>query len=131
MFKIVDKVEFAPEENKMQSIANTKEAIKIFNSNKSKNLRFLLKQRFNWMNKFIKDDETGVEFGSGAGFAKYFIKNKKFKMYDLSDDDHLDFKKVDAQSTKFLDNSFNFKIASDISFLTSYASPVIETLEGT
>ena len=53
MFKIVDKVEFTHEENKMQSIADTNEAIKIFNSNKSKNLRFLLKQRFNWMNKFI------------------------------------------------------------------------------
>ena len=114
MFKIVDKVEFTPEENKMQSIADTNEAIKIFNSNKSKNLRFLLEQRFNWMNKFIKDDETGVEFGSGAGFAKYFIKNKNFKMSDLSDDDHLDFKKVDAQATKFSDNSFNYVIASNM-----------------
>ncbi len=114
MFKIVDKVEFAPEENKMQSIANTKEAIKIFNSNKSKNLRFLLEQRFNWMNKFIQDDETGVEFGSGAGFAKYFIKNKNFQMSDLSDDDHLDFKKVDAQATKFSDDSFNYIIASNM-----------------
>ena len=34
-------------------------------------------------------------------------------------------------SLNILDNSFNFKIASDISSLTSYASPVIETLEGT
>ena len=58
--------------------------------------------------------ETGVEFGSGAGFAKYFIKNKNFRMSDLSDDDHLDFKKVDAQATKFSDDSFNYVIASNM-----------------
>ena len=56
MFKIVKKIQFTFEENKMQSIADTSAAIKMFNSNKSKNLRFLLQQRFNWMNKFIKDD---------------------------------------------------------------------------
>ena len=48
MFKIVDKVEFAPEENKMQSIANTKEAIKRFlTQNKSKilDLKFLFQSK--------------------------------------------------------------------------------------
>ena len=35
MFKIVDKVEFTHEENKMQSIADTNEAIKIFAQNTS------------------------------------------------------------------------------------------------
>ena len=57
MLKIVNKIEFDSYENKMKSVADTKTAIEIFNSNKSKNLRFLLKQRFGWMNKFIKDDE--------------------------------------------------------------------------
>ena len=50
----------------------------------------------------------------GAGFAKYFITNKNFRMSDLSDDDHLDFKKVDAQATKFSDDSFNYVIASNM-----------------
>ena len=105
MFKIVNKIEFDSCENKMKSVADTKTAIEIFNSNKSKNLRYLLEQRFGWMNKFIKDDECGIEFGSGAGFAKYYIKNKNFKMSDLSEDKHLDFKKVDAQSTDFKNES--------------------------
>ena len=98
----------------MKSIADTNAAIKNFNSSKSKNLRFLLEQRFNWMNKFIKDEEEGIEFGSGAGFAKYFIKNKNFKMSDLSEDDHLDYKKVDAQDTKFENNHFDYVIASNM-----------------
>ena len=64
MLKIVKKIQFTFEENKMKSIADTNAAIKNFNSSKSKNLRFLLEQRFNWMNKFIKEHEEGIEFGS-------------------------------------------------------------------
>ena len=46
------------------------------------------------MNKFIDEDDLGLEVGSGAGFAKHFIKNKNFKTSDLSNDQHLDFKKL-------------------------------------
>ena len=51
------------------------------------------------MNNFIKDEHKGIEVGSGAGFIKDFIKNKNLKLTDLGDDDHLDFKKIDAQNT--------------------------------
>ncbi|MEK9545522.1 MAG: class I SAM-dependent methyltransferase [Pelagibacteraceae bacterium] len=98
----------------MKSIANTSAAIQIFNSSKSNNLKFLLKERFNWINNFIKENEVGIEVGSGAGFAKYFINNKNFKLSDLSDDNHLDFKGVDAQSTQFENESFDYVIASNM-----------------
>ena len=114
MFKIVNKIKFNSEENKMKSVADTKTAIEIFNFNKSKNLSYLLEKRFGWMNKFINEDEVGIEFGSGAGFAKFYIKNKNFKMSDLSKDKHLDFKEVDAQATNFKDESFNYIIASNM-----------------
>ena len=97
MFKILNKIHFSANKNKMQSIASTKVAIEYFNSSKSKNLKFLLNERFGWMNKFINEEEKGIEVGSGAGFAKFFISNKNFKTSDLSDDEHLDFKNVDAQ----------------------------------
>ena len=113
MFKIINKIEFNSHENKMKN-ADTKTAIEIFNSNKSKNLKYLLAQRFGWMNEFINDDECGIEFGSGAGFAKYYIKNKNFKISDLSEDKHLDFKKVDAQSTNFENESFDYVISSNM-----------------
>ena len=114
MFKIINKIQFNSDDNKMKSVADTNTAIEIFNSNKSKNLRYLLEQRFGWMNRFIKDDEVGVEFGSGAGFSKYYIKNKNFKTSDLSDDSHLDFKKIDAQDTNFKAESFDYIIASNM-----------------
>ncbi len=114
MLKIIKKVEFLQKDNKMQSVADTATAKKIFSSSKSNNLRFLLKQRFEWMNKFIEENDEGIEFGSGAGFAKYYIKNKNFKLSDLSEDDHLDFKKVDAQSTNFENQKFNYVVASNM-----------------
>ena len=66
------------------------------------------------MNKFINNEDTGIEVGSGAGFTKDFIKNKNFKPTDLGNDDHLDFKNVDAQNTNFENNSFDYVIASNM-----------------
>jgi SAM-dependent methyltransferase len=114
MFKILNKIQFSPEANKMESVANTDIALKRFNSLESKNLEFLLRQRFEWMNEHINENDVGVEVGSGAGFTKFFIKNKNFKMSDLSEDNHLDFKKVDAQATNFKDQSFDYVIASNM-----------------
>tara|TARA_Y200000002_G_C22645595_1_gene648989 strand:+ start:145 stop:954 length:810 start_codon:yes stop_codon:yes gene_type:complete len=114
MYKVLNKIHFQSNKNRMKSIANTKVAIDYFNSLKSKNLKFLLKQRFDWMNQFIKSEHKGLEVGSGAGFAKFFITNKNFKTSDLSDDKHLDIKNVDAQNTNFKDNSFDYIIASNM-----------------
>ena len=114
MFKILNKIQFPPEENRMKSVANTKTAIKLFNSTKSKNLKFLLEERFGWMDNFIEKNEVGLEVGSGAGFAKLFIRNKNLKLSDLSEDDHLDFKNIDAQATGFEDSSFDYVIASNM-----------------
>ena len=114
MFKILNKIQFPPEKNRMKSVASTETAIKIFNSKKSKNLKFLLEERFSWMNRYIDKDEIGLEVGSGAGFSKFYIKSQNLKLSDLSDDQHLDFKNIDAQSTGFEDSSFDYVIASNM-----------------
>ena len=114
MLKISNKVQFSKKANKMQTIGDVKMAIKMFEEKKSSNLRFLLKERFGWMNNYINEQDIGVELGSGAGFAKHFIKSKNFKISDLSDYEHLDFKNVDAQDTKFESESFDFVIASNM-----------------
>ena len=114
MFKLLNKIQFPPEKNRMNNVASTEAAIKIFNSTKSKNLKFLLYERFDWMNNFIDKKEVGLEVGSGAGFAKFFIKNQNLKLSDLSEDQHLDFKNIDAQSTGFDDSSFDYVIASNM-----------------
>ena len=99
MIKIFNKVQFSNSENRMKSIANTKIARELYFSSNSTNVKFLLNKRFSWMNDFIQEGDIGIEVGSGAGFSKEFIKNKNFKLTDLGDDDHLDFKNIDAQNT--------------------------------
>ena len=114
MLKISKKVQFSSNENKMNSIANTKVARELYYSAKYPNVKFLLEQRFSWMNEFINENDTGIEVGSGAGFTKDFIFNKNFKLTDLGNDDHLDFKNIDAQNTGFKEGSFDFVIASNM-----------------
>ena len=114
MIKIFNKVQFSQDENRMKSIANTQIARELYYSSNSKNVKFLLNQRFSWMNDFIKEEDHGIEVGSGAGFAKDFIKNKNFKLSDLGEDSHLDFKKIDAQNSGFKNESFNYVIASNM-----------------
>ena len=114
MFKIKEKIQFSKEDNRMQSIANTKVARETYYSNKYNNVKFLLSKRFGWMNKFIKESDHGIEVGSGAGFSKDFIKNKNFKLTDLGNDEHLDYKNIDAQNTGFKTDSLNFVIASNM-----------------
>ena len=114
MIKIFRKIQFSHNENRMKSIADTKIARELYYSSKSKNVKFLLNERFSWMNDFIQDEDTGIEVGSGAGFSKDFIKNKNFKLTDIGEDDHLDFKNIDAQSTGFESESFDYVIASNM-----------------
>ena len=111
MIKIKKKAIFDPGSNRMRKVGNVENARNEFNKNKNKNLNFLLKNRFNWMKKFISDNDKGLEVGAGAGFSKHFIDNKNFKISDLADYDYLDFKNVDAQKTSFDANSFDFVIA--------------------
>ena len=114
MIKIVKKIQFLDSENKMSSVANTTKARELYYSSTSLNVKFLLERRFSWMNDFIEDHHIGIEVGSGAGFVKDFIKNSNLKLTDLGNDEHLDFKNIDAQNTKFPDESFDFVIASNM-----------------
>jgi len=98
----------------MTYIADTKKARELYFSDKSNNLKFLLEKRFSWMNSFIKENHVGIEMGSGTGFSKEFIKNKNFKLSDIGEDNHLDFKNIDAQNTGFKNESFDYVIASNM-----------------
>lgn len=87
---------------------------KNFLKEKNKNLHFLLEQRFNWMNFFIKKDWKGIEFGSGAGLSQFFIDSKNLKISDYESYKFLDFKNKNAEKTGFKKNSFNFIIACNM-----------------
>lgn len=60
-------------QNKMLSEGNLLQAHTEFLTNKNNNLFFLLRNRFEWMNRFIRPSDIVVEIGAGAGFSKEFI----------------------------------------------------------
>jgi SAM-dependent methyltransferase len=114
--KINDK-KFKPkshEENRMFFEGDTLRARNNFKNNVSNNLFFLLKNRFEWMNNFIKNDDVGIEVGAGTGISKEFIKTKKFSVTDFADNEWLDQKMVDALNTKIEDESLDFVISSNM-----------------
>jgi SAM-dependent methyltransferase len=112
MFKIKKKIKFKHSENRMKNEGNVSSSI--LNFEKNKNLFYLLKERYNWMNNFISKDHDGIEVGAAGGFTKKFIKCKNFKISDFADHDHLDYKNIDAQKTGFEDKKFNFVISSNM-----------------
>ena len=79
MFKIIKKIQFSKEANRMKSIANTRVARELYYSSNSKNVKFLLDKRFSWMNKFINDEDYGIEVGSEQDFQKILSKTKILK----------------------------------------------------
>jgi len=112
MFKIINKIKFSHDENRMKSEGDVNSSLNHFDKNK--NLQVLLNQRFKWMNNFIKENNKGLEVGAAAGFSKNFIRCKDFKISDFSDHTHLDYKKIDAQNTGFEKDKFDFVISSNM-----------------
>ena len=90
--KISQKLKFSIKEDKMKHIGNV--ILALDNLKKNRNLYFLIKNRFDWMN--------------------IFTKNKSILITDFCDDAHLDIKNLDAQKTDFKDESFDYVIASNM-----------------
>ena len=66
MLKIVKKIEFSKDSNRMKAISDTEYAKRIYKSSKNQNVKYLLRNRFAWMNEYIKENDIGIEVGSGT-----------------------------------------------------------------
>ena len=56
--KISKKLKFLIKEDKMQHVGNVTKALE--DLRKNKNLYFLIKNRFDWMNNFIEPNKPGI-----------------------------------------------------------------------
>ena len=108
------KAYFKHAENRMKHEGDILSARKYFFKNENKNLNFLLKNRFNWMNKFINKSDKIIELGSGASLLKEFINSKNLQTSDFTNFDFLDFKNIDATNTNFADEQFDKVISSNL-----------------
>jgi SAM-dependent methyltransferase len=102
------------QENRMKFEGDTLRARKNFYSNASKNLYFLLENRFTWMNRFIQKNDIGIEVGAGTGVSKEFIQSNFFKITDYANNEWLDLKMVDALNTEIESESLDFIISSNM-----------------
>ena len=112
--KIFKKIYLNKKFNNTKKIIDVKNTISLFKKNKNKNLYFLIKKRFEWINSFIGRGKKGLEVGAGAGFSKIFTKNKSILVSDFTNDTHLDIKNLDAQDTKLKSRSFDYIIAANM-----------------
>ncbi len=60
-------------QNRMRSETDLEGARVEFFSRKNNNLKYLLKNRYEWMRQFIFPGDTVVEIGAGAGFSQQFV----------------------------------------------------------
>lgn len=102
------------EENRMKDEGDVVKARSNYLLHPSNNLRILLQERYAWMNDFIKKEDVGMEVGAGAGISKLFIKSQSFLVTDFSDHEWLDVKNVDALSTPFDNESFDFIVSNNM-----------------
>lgn len=100
--------------NRMRSEGDVRGARRNFFEHPSKNLSYLLENRFEWMNEFIKPGSRGMEVGAGAGLSKLFITSDNFLLTDYAPNEWLDVKNVDALGTPFKDGEFDYVVSSNM-----------------
>ena len=110
-------LKFKPNKKRNAKAHNTGDvdnARQIFYSGKNKNLYFLLKKRYSWMNSYMDLNHKGIEVCAGSGLSNEIIKSKNYLITDFTNKEWLDKKMVDALNTGLDSNSYDFVIASNM-----------------
>lgn len=101
-------------QNRMKREGDVRAAREHFLRTRSKNLGFLLQNRYEWMNEYIRPADRGIEIGCGTGLSKLFIRAASYQLTDFADHEWVDVKNVDAMATPFADASFDFVVSSNM-----------------
>jgi len=110
-------------DNRMKGEGNVISARKKFLDRRPNNLSILLKNRYSWMNNYIKNGDRVVELGSGAGFSREFIHQGKLELTDVVKHPWIDYI-VDATNPKELGNKESVDIIICSHMIHHLASPV-------
>jgi SAM-dependent methyltransferase len=70
-------------ENRMRFEGDSEHARAAFLTNRSNNLQLLLRNRYEWMNRYIQQNDVVVEIGSGAGLARFFIRSPNLLLTEV------------------------------------------------
>ena len=98
------------EENLMNSEGNLSESRAQFLDKRFNNLDYLLRKRYEWMNKYLEPGMKIVEVGCGSGFSKLYL-SEDVLLTDAVDNEWVE-KYIDATDMDFESSSIDIIIAS-------------------
>ena len=75
-----------------------------------RNLRFLLANRYGWVNDRVAPTDRGAELAAGLGAGRDFVRAGAFVITDIDHGDWLDLSGVDATATPFADGELDFVV---------------------
>lgn|SRR3990167_1256683 len=90
-------------ENRLMHEGDVEHSREHFYANRGNNLEFLLKQRYDWMNKYIQRDDVVIDVGCGSGLSQEFINTNHLFLSDVENHDWVDIV-TDAQDMKCIDD---------------------------
>lgn len=101
-------------ENRMKHEGDVKRARQFYFKSNCTNLSFLIKNRFEWMQRYIHESAKGLEVGAGHGLSKLFIQSEDYMISDFADFEWLDYKNIDALNTGFRDCMFDYIVSCNM-----------------
>jgi SAM-dependent methyltransferase len=103
-----------PDENRMGNLGDVAAARASYFSRKSKNLEYLVRTRYEWLNDWVGPDDEGVELGCGIGVGRDFVQARSLLLTDMSEGTWLDVEHVDATATPFVEGQFDFVVVQNV-----------------
>ncbi len=110
-------------DNYMTGEGDVVSARKEFFDKRPNNLSVLLKNRYSWMNDYIKDGDRVVELGSGAGFSREFVHKGQLELTDIVKHPWIDYI-VDAVNPEELGDKESVDIIICSHMIHHLSSPV-------
>lgn len=98
------------EDNRMSSEGDVAEARRRFLESRFRNLDYLLRSRYEWMNQWLNPGEVIIEIGAGAGFSELYL-NSKPTLTDAATHPWIE-RYIDATNMGLSDDSVDVFIAS-------------------
>lgn len=82
-------------------------------NNRKTTLFYLIGERYSWMNKYIMENDKGIELGCGTGIGELHIKSKYFELTDVLKSEWIT-QIVDAHKMPFENSSLDFIIINNV-----------------
>jgi SAM-dependent methyltransferase len=99
------------DQNRMHHEGDVVGARQRFLAHRFRNLDALLRQRYTWMNDYIRPGDAVVEFGCGAGFSRLYVHAVSFVLTDYVKHEWVD-REMDAMHPDFPPASIDVIICS-------------------